>query len=447
MGERSCGKATVNFDDAPLRLFHLRAALASSVGVFSDGYGLGIIGISLSRAAPLLGLSPVWMGLLGGASLLGLFAGALLTGPAADRFGRRPIFAYNMAILAGLSLLQGITDSRAMLLALRLAIGFLLGTDYVVSKALLTEFTPRRFRGRILGLLSVAWAGGYVCAYFVGYALSDSGPQAWRWMLLTSAVPCLLVLPLRISMPESPLWLTNHGYGAIAAALVRDKLGVDVSPPSITLAAPTIHGRWRQLLSSAWRRRTLVACAFFTCQVIPYFAVGTFVSQVMSAMNLKSGYIGGLIYNLSLLGGAILGLLVVDRISRRRFLLGSFGIAATAMLVLCVWNDIPAVAMSILFAVFAGVLSAASNLVYVYLPELFPTDLRASGIGIAVAASRIGSAVSTFLLPVVVAGYGVRSALGACVAVLAIGAVICQRWAPETRNVRLDAFDQAAAVP
>jgi putative MFS transporter len=320
MDERSCVTATVDFGDAPLRLFHLRAALASSGGVFSDGYGLGIIGISLSGAAPRLGLSPVWMGLLGGASLFGLFAGALFTGPTADRFGRRPIFAYNMAILAGLSLLQGLTDSRAMLLALRLAIGFLLGTDYVVSKALLTEFTPHRFRGRILGLLSVAWAGGYACAYFVGFGLSDSGAQAWRWMLLTSAAPCLLVLPLRITMPESPLWLANRGRGAIAAAIVRDKLGVDVAPPASALAAPTIHGRWRQLLSPAWRRRTLVACAFFTCQVIPYFAVGTFVSQVMSAMNLQSGYVGGLIYNLSLLGGAILGLMVVDRISPEEFL-------------------------------------------------------------------------------------------------------------------------------
>jgi putative MFS transporter len=434
----------VEFDDAPLRLFHLRAALASSGGVFSDGYGLGIIGISLSGAAPQLGLSPVWMGLLGAAALFGLFAGALFTGPAADRFGRRPIFAYIMAILAGLSLLQGLTDSRAMLLALRLAIGFLLGTDYVVSKALLTEFTPRRFRGRLLGSLSVAWAGGYACAYFVGFALSDSGPQAWRSMLITSAVPCLLVLPLRITMPESPLWLANRGYGTIAAAIVRDKLGIDVAPPSSALPAPAIYDHWRQLLSPVWRRRTLVACAFFTCQVIPYFAVGTFVSQVMSAMNLKSGYVGGLIYNLSLLGGAILGLMVVARISRRSFLLGSFSIAATTMFALSVWNDIPAIAMSVLFAVFAGVLSAASNLVYVYLPELFPTDLRASGIGIAVAASRIGSAVSTFLLPVIVAGYGVRSALGACVAVLGVGAVVCQQWAPETKHVRLSTFDQAA---
>jgi putative MFS transporter len=440
MSDRSTG-AMVDYDEAPLRLFHLRVAVAGSGGVFSDGYGLGIIGISLSRAAPQLGLSPVWMGLLGGASLFGLFAGALLTGPAADRFGRRPIFAYNMAILAGLSLLQGLTDSAAALLALRLVIGFLLGTDYVVSKALLTEFTPRRFRGRLVGSLSVAWAGGYACAYFVGFVLSDSGSEAWRWMLLTSAVPCLLVLPLRVTMPESPLWLTNRGRGEIAAAIVRDKLGEGVAPPSNTLAAPATHSRWRQLFSPAWRLRTWVACAFFTCQVIPYFAVGTFVSQVMSAMNLKSGYVGGLIYNLSLLGGAIVGLMVVDRLPRRSFLIGSFSIAAATMLVLSVWSNVPAVAMSILFAIFAGVLSAASNLVYVYLPELFPTDLRASGIGLAIAASRIGSAASTFLLPVIVAGYGVRTALGACVAVLAIGAVICQRWAPETKHVRLGAFD------
>jgi MFS transporter, putative metabolite transport protein len=388
----------------------------------------------------------VWMGLLGGASLFGLFTGALLTGPAADRFGRRPIFAYNMAILGALSLLQGLANSGGQLLTLRLAIGVLLGTDYVVSKALLTEFTPRRVRGRILGLLSVAWAGGYACAYFVGFELATTGPEAWRWMLLTSAVPCLLVLPLRITMPESPLWLTNHGYGETAAEIVRDKLGGSVAPPLNMRAPTTSRGRWQQLLSPPWRLRTLVGCAFFTGQVIPYFAVGTFVSQVMSAMNLKSGYVGGLIYNLALLGGAIGGLIVVDRISRRSFLIGSFSIAAATMFILSVWSKVPALPMIVLFAVFAGVLSAASNLVYVYLPELFSTDLRASGIGLAIAASRTGSAVSTFLLPIIVAAYGVRTALGGCVAVLALGAAICQRWAPETSRVRLGTLDQGAPL-
>lgn len=432
----------LEYDEAPFRLFHLRLAIGSSGGVFSDGFGLGIIGISLGGAAVQLGLTPVWIGLLGGASLLGLFAGSLLTGPAADHFGRRPVFAYNMAVLAGLSVLQALIQSASELLLLRLAIGFLLGTDYVVSKALLTEFIPRRLRGRVVGLLSVAWAAGYACAYFVGFILAGHGAQSWRWMLLTSAVPCLLMFPIRVTVPESPLWLTNHGYAELAARIVRDKLGSRVEPPVAVRAAATSGGRWRQLVSPAWSRHTLVACAFFTCQVIPYFAVGTFISQVMSAMNVRSGYLGGLIYNVALLGGAVLGLVVVDRISRRSFLIGSFAITAATMLVLTVWTDIASVAMIVLFAVFAGVLSAASNLVYVYLPELFPTDLRASGIGLAVAASRIGSAVGTFLLPVVVGAYGVRAALGACVAVLAVGAAICQRWAPETRNVRLGLLDQ-----
>jgi MFS transporter, putative metabolite transport protein len=433
----AAAQTQVNYDEAPLRPFHLRVAVASCGGVFSDGYGLGIIGISLSRAPAQLGLTPVWLGLLGGASLFGLFAGALLTGPAADRFGRRPIFAYNMAVLGALSLLQVLAASAAQLLALRLAIGFLLGTDYVVSKALLTEFTPRRLRGRTLGLLAIAWAGGYACAYFVGVFLSSSGPEAWRWMLVTSALPCLLVLPLRLTMPESPPWLSNHGHVDRAARVVRDKLGSHVAPPAAVLAAASVHGRWRQLLSPQWRRRTLVACAFFTCQVIPYFAVGTFVSQVMTAMKLEKSYAGGIIYNASILAGAIAGLVVVDKLPRRTFLIGSFSVAAATMLILSLWNGLPPVLMILLFALFAGVLSGASNLVYVYLPELFPTDLRASGIGLAVAASRTGSAISTFLLPIIVAGYGVHAALGACVAVLVLGAVICQQWAPETRNVPL----------
>ena len=435
---------TVSYEDAPLRLFHLRVAVSAAGGEFSDGFGLGIIGISLGRAASELGLTPVWMGLLGGASLVGLFVGSLFSGAAADHFGRRPIFAYNMAALGLLCCLQFLVHSRVELLILRLAIGLVLGTDYAVNKPMLIEFTPRRGRGRLLGSLSVAWAAGYTCAYCVGFALDGLDQNDWRWMLLTSAAPCLLVLPMRLSIPESPRWLINHGQPERAARIVREKLGIQVAPPVRTTGPPAVEGRWRRLFSPLWRTRTLVACAFFTCLVIPYFAVGTFVSLVMSAMHLESAYGGGLVYNLTLLGGGVAGMLAVDHLSRRSFLVGSFVIAALTMLILSTWGNLAPAGIIVLFAVFAGMLSAASNLVYVYLPELFPTDLRASGIGLASAASRIGSAVSTFLLPVIVAEYGIRTALGACVAVLALGAVVCQRWAPETANIQLGALDEVA---
>jgi hypothetical protein len=229
-------------------------------------------------------------------------------------------------------------QTAAQLLALRLVIGILLGTDYVVSKALLTEFTPRAFRGRIMSTLSVAWAGGYTCAYFVGYALADAGVDAWRWMLVASAVPCLLILPLRLTLPESPLWLVTHGRAVAAAAVVRRWIGPDVSPPSAPPDVPAIAGRWAQLVSPRWRRRTIVACTFFTCQVIPYFAVGTFVTRVLEALEVGDSFVGGLVYNFSLLFGAVLGLMVVDRMPRRTFLVGSFAIlrAMLALLVLTI---------------------------------------------------------------------------------------------------------------
>jgi MFS transporter, putative metabolite transport protein len=432
------------YDEGSLRPFHARLAVACFGGVFADGFGLGIIGISLTGAAAALGLDAAWLGALGAASLAGLFAGAVLCGPAADRFGRRPVFCSNMPLAAVLSGLQFWVASGSQLLLLRLAIGFLLGTDYVVSKALLSEFAPRRHRGRVLGSLSVAWAGGYAAAYATGFRLAPVGPGGWRWMLLASAIPCLLVAPLRLTIPESPLWSMRHGQRERAARIVARTLGPDVQLPERVGDCGAGHGRWPQLFSARWRVRTLVACCFFACQVIPYFAVGTFVYQVMAALGLRGAYFGGLIYNFALLLGAIAGLLIVDRISRRSFLVASFAAAGLAMLVLSANAGIGAQATVILFGIFAGVLSAASNLVYVYLPELFPTNLRASGIGLAVAASRIGSAIGTFLLPLVVVDFGARTALGACVAILAIGALVCYCWAPETRNLSLASLDQPA---
>lgn len=426
------------YDEVPLRPFHLRVAIASTGGVFCDGYGLGVVGLALDLATHELDLSARWIGAIGAGSLAGLLFGALLTGPAADRIGRRPIFATNMLVLAGASLLQAAAHTGAQLLLLRLCIGFVLGTDYVVSKALLSEWSPVKFRGRILSVLSVAWAGGYACAYFAGFLLKGLGPDAWRWILISSAIPCLLVAPLRWRIPESPRWLLHRGRTERAREVVSAHLGPSVRLPDADPGVALNRSRWADLWGPQLYRRTVVGCVFYTSQVIPYFAMGTFVAKVISALHVKSAYGAGLLYNAALLTGAIIGTVAVDRLARRTFLVGSFSVAAAAMLALCAWPDPGAAVIVLLFALFAGTLSAASNLCYVYLPELFPTRLRASGAGLAISASRLGSAVGTYLLPIVLNDYGVRTALGACAAILLAGAGVCHAWAPETRNRPLD---------
>lgn len=425
------------YDEAPFSAFHRRVILAAISGAGSDGFEIGVIGLALHSAAPALQLSPLWLGLLGGAALMGLFFGALLAGPLADKIGRRPIFGSNMILIAILSTLQFFVHNAGELFVLRFAIGVLLGTDYVVSKAILMEFSPRKRRGRIMSMLAIAWAAGYVCSYFVGYALAGVGVDGWRWILLSGAIPAIISAPLRLTIPESPAWLVSQGRVAHAARIVERHLGPKIGLPG---ALPGSEQGWRlrTLFSRRWYRRTIVGATFFTCQVIPYFALGTFVSKVMEALHVADDSHAGLIYNVFLLLGAIVGWTIIDMLPRRTFLIGSFGVASGALAILTWWPAPPEALIIVAFAVVAFTLSAASCLCYVYLTELFPTSLRGSGIGIAVAASRLGSAASTFLLPLVVAALDVRWALGSCVVTTLVGAGVCFAWAPETRHTRLD---------
>ena len=434
-------RASVPYEEAPFRPFHIRVTVASFGGVFCDGAELGIVGMALGAATPALGLTPLWVGLLGGASLLGLFLGALLTGPVADRHGRRPLFAWNMLLLGLVSMAQFFVQSPTQLLVARLLIGVLLGTDYVVSKALLTEFIPGRHRAGIMSSLAVAWASGYAAAYAAGYAISHvdsfAGSDLWRFMLLASAIPCLFIFPLRVTLPESPMWLAAQGRNQEAREIVRRHIGEDVQPPPPLVKPPRDRRHLAELMSAPWGRRTLVACTYFTTSVIPYFAIGTFVNQVLQDLKVEGAAAAGLVYNLAIVLGAIGGLLTIDRMPRRTFLNGTYLLSGGAMLALVVLDHPPTFVSVALFAVFASVLSASSNLVYVYLPELFPTSLRASGLGLAIASSRVGSAVSTFLLPILVGSFGIHVALGACVAVLALGGITCYLLAPETRGLGL----------
>lgn len=418
-------------EDLPLRPFHVGVAFSGTGGQFSDGFVLGIIGIAVSMAAGPLHLDAIWMGLLGAASLAGLFFGSMLAGPIADRYGRRTIFAYDMLLFAVVSAAQYFVTSPTQLLVLRVILGLILGADYVVSKSLVTEYSPRRYRGRLLSVLAAAWAAGYVGAYLAGFAMKDIGPDAWRLMLAASGVPALLILPFRLIVPESPMWLMKRGRGDEARAIIARRFGPNVMLPEPAAAPQPHRGAWAELFSPRWRRNTLVGCVFYACQVIPYFALGTFAPKVLEALHVKDKFLGGLVYNVLILAGAVIGLLLIDRITRRQFLIGTFYLSALGLAVLAYGNFGP-VGTMLAFGLFACVLSAAANLEFVYPPELFPTHLRASGVGLAVASSRFGSAISTFLLPLAVQHVGVHAALGACVAVLLFGGVFCHKLAPET---------------
>lgn len=429
----------IPYDDAPPTRFHARVALAAAGGQFTDGYVLGTIGIALSLAGGSLHLDALWMGLLGGASLAGLFFGSLFLGPLADRFGRRPLLVPTMAIFAIISVLQFFVTSSWQLLVLRLLLGLALGIDYVVCCTVVAEFSPLRTRGRLLGLLVFMWSVGYTVAFVIGTFLASTVPDAWRWILLSSALPSVLVFMLRLTIPESPPWLVQHGRTAEAREIIAQHIGKNIQTPIVSDLPPQSAGAtWIELFTPRYRRRALVGAAFYAAMVIPYFAVSTFIPTVFSALGIRDEYASGIVFNVFILLGSGFGLWVADRLTRRQFLVGTFYLAAGILLVLVVAPSASPFITVAAAALFAFTLAAGANLCYVYLPELFPTRLRASGVGFGTAASRIGAAFSTFLLPVCMATIGIRPTLAICVAVLVAGGIVCHIFAPETQGKSIE---------
>ena len=424
----------VAYDEAPTTRFHALVSLAAAGGQFSDGYILGTIGIALSLATEPLHLGALWLGLLGGASLAGLFLGSLLLAPLADRLGRRPLFVPTMAVFAVVSVLQWFVTSPGQLLILRLLLGLMLGIDYVVCCAVVAEFSPRRTRGRLLSLLVLIWTIGYTFAFIIGALLAANVPHAWRWILFSSAVPSAVVFVIRLYIPESPTWLMQRGRPDAARKIIDRHLGARVALPKIiSTPARSLKANWAELFSPQYRRRTIVGAVFYTAQVIPYFALGTFIPIVLRALGIQSAYLGGAVFNIFMLLGSAFGLWLIDKITRRQFLVGGLYLSSAILLLLVVARMPPLLTVAA-SALFAFVLAGSTDMDYAYLPELFPTSLRASGVGIGTAASRIGSALSTFLLPVCMESIGIRPTLGICVAVLLAGGLICQAFAPETQG-------------
>lgn len=426
----------INFGDVNFSKYHFKSAAGGMGGQFTDGYILGLIGIALSLAIVPLGLTTFWQGVVGSASLVGLFFGSLIAGPLADRIGRKWIYSSTMLIFAVVSVLQFFVTDPLQLTFLRIILGIALGADYAAGLSLVSETVPDRSRGKVLSILMVGWVAGFSIAYLVGYVLMNyGGEQAWRWILLSS-VPALIIFFMRLGTPESPIWLVNQGRHQEAQKIVHQHLGPHVNLPAKT--APIRKASWLTLFSPRWRKNSLIGASFYTCQVIPYFAISTFMPKIMESFNFQDNYASGIIYNVFLLVGSIIGLLLINKLSRRAFLVGSFYITGILLLMLVVWSNMPLQLTIILFSLFACVLAGAGVLEFAYTPELFPTELRASGVGFVVAASRLGGAGGTFLLPFLMQNYGTAAALGSCVFALLIGGFICHLWAPETKHLSLN---------
>lgn len=430
------GNEFKSIETAPMTPLVRKIALFTIGGMIVDGYIVGNIGVPLTIAAPELDMSSTMTGAIGSASLFGILVGSILGGKLSDKFGRKWVLIVDLVLFVIVSLCMLAVSTSVLLLTLRLLLGIVIGVEYSAGGTLLAEVVPAHRRGSLLGALNVGFMVGSVGAYAIMYLLKFGG-VGWQTMLATSAIPAFVVVLLRIGTPESPRWLFDKGYRNEAFRVVQKWWGSAYGTESLAKTETPKVG-YRLLFSREYVRRTLFAGLFWACQVMPGFAIIVFLPQFVGAIGISNEFGGTMAGNAAQLGGTILGVFAIAIFSRRGLVIWSFVIGTGGLVVISFVGTLPTSIIVASFVIYLLVMTAATNLEFVYPSEVFPTEVRATGVGFATAVSRLGSSISTFFLPILLAGLGSSVTLLVLASITAVGACVSALWAPETKGMSLE---------
>ena len=424
------------------RSFLRRMTAATGGGMFIDGFVFATFAAALAgRAHDALHVSSFWEMMISSSVLVGTFFGGLFLGYVTDRIGRRPMFTIDLSVFLACAVLLFFVGAAWQVFALGLVMGLAVGADYSIGSPLLGEFAQAKTRGNFLGLLEISWNVGYVIAYLIGYLVNTYEPGAWRFILAASAVPAVICLIMRHGLPESPRWLIAKGRRAQAEEIMRTSM--DTTDLGDLVDEEQLDTRWGLLLSKEYLRRTVFACTFWSAIVLPYFALTFFQPDILRAIGLGSGaLLGALLGTIIALLGAVIGWRLVDKVGRRKILIAPMFVCGAFLLIAAAYSHLPVIIGAIAFFGYLFSYGIMSILPGIYPEEVFPSSVRASGVGVSTAASRLAAAIGTFLLPIVQTAFGTAWVLIIMGIVSVLGGITSYYWAPETNGKSLTATSQ-----
>jgi len=379
-------------------------------------------------------------GLVASAGFVGMFVGAAASGRLADRFGRRPVFTWTLVLFSVGAVLSAAAPSFETLLAARVVAGLGLGGELPVAATLVSEFSPRAQRGRMIVLLESFWAYGTIAAGLIAIIVLPS--YGWRGAFLVAAVPALYAAYLRRALPESPRFLAERGRVAEADAVVRrvERAGGGAMLTLAKAVAPPRTGRTRiaDLFAPRYLRRTVMLWILWFGITLTYYGIFLYVPSLLAERGLSEVRSNEFFFlsSLAQVPGYFSAAWLVERWGRKptlvAYLLGS------AIAAFLFGNSGTGTDAFIYAALLSFFNLGAWGAVYAYSPELYPTAIRATGAGTAAAVGRIGGIIGPFLTPVLVPVIGQTGVFAMFMALLLVTAANVFVLAEETSGRSLE---------
>jgi putative MFS transporter len=429
--------------------FHRRVLRLVGLGMFFDGFDIyiaaSVLGATYREGFSTLGQNAAFVS----ATFVGMMIGSAGTGFLGDRYGRRFTYQANLAIFGLAAIAAAFAPNMAVLIGLRFIMGVGLGAENVVGYSTMTEFMPPATRGRWLGLVAVFVVTGLPVSALVAWVVTPY--FGWRAMFVIGGVGALLVWRSRKALPESPRWLESVGRLPEAEALMR-RIEQEVSggaplppphapapPPSralSTLFGPPLLGRLVLGCISLIVINTLVY-GFITW--LPTF----FAKQGLSVAT-SFGY--SLFMALGAPVGSLIGALTVDRWGRRRTIVTASLLAIVFGCIYPFVHDVwllPIVGLALTVPIYVLV----AVLFGVYIPELFPTEVRLRASGICNTFGRGATILTPFAVVPLFTAYGVGGVLVFMVGLLALLIVAVLALGVEPSGQGLEAIASEPSEP
>jgi putative MFS transporter len=406
-------------DRMPIARWHARLiALLGGAHLF-DAFDATALAFVLPVLVGLWHLTPTQAGVLIAASYAGQLIGSVLGGMIAERIGRLAALRLALVLLALGSLACAAAPSYLVLIILRIVQGIGLGGELPSAATYMNEVSPMRYRGRMVVAIQMLFAvGAFGSAIIATLLIPRFG---WRSMFVVGAAPILIALLLRRLLPESPVWLWANGRAADAEASIRriecHVFGADPPPlSSVSLSAPSSAARRgpgiAALLAPEFRRASLSAWVTGFCMsTVGYGLIGWMptIYHTVYHLSIRTSLRYSVASGGMSLAGAVLSLLLIDRLGRRNTLTLGFAGSAVCVGVLAAGAAVLAPVQVMLLASAAiALLALPLSGFYTYVPELYPTSIRALGMGVASAWIRVASIVGPPIIGVMLSFGSIR---------------------------------------
>jgi len=427
--------------------FHRRIVLLTGFAWTFVAFEIILIGFVLPSIFAAFGLTPTsnpnLYFLVASATLIGSFIGSVILGRLADSRGRRMVFLSSILWYSAFTALTAVAWDPWSVFGFRLLAGLGLGGMLVVDPSMLSEFLPPQSRGRFMVLLDFFWPIGFLLAIafwwvFIVQGVTFAGIASWRVLFVVAAFPAFIAFLARFTVPESPFYFARHGRLDEAAGVLSRVTRSDVAASTLSKEQATPRAPIKALFWGALLRRSTVTIIVWIALNFSYYGLFLSLPFALPAFDAVGGDVGLLAWffivsAIAQFPGYLVSMVLVEAWGRKRTLAVFLILGGISGFVFATATELTTLFVSLALVSFFNL--GAWGAVYPYTSELFPTQYRATGFGMAEGVGKITAILGPVLFGALYASTGgIIAPLAAIAAVMVLGGAALAALGPETKG-------------